>query len=57
MRVVVEEVVECEAPECDVEATEDVAGRVTDTLFIYWVCADHVGWAEEQIDAIREGAR
>lgn len=56
MKVLVEEVVECEAPDCDIEASEDVAGRVTDTLYIFWVCPSHTEWAEDRIDLLRERA-
>lgn len=53
-----EEIVDpmCEYPDCAAEPTEDVADRIGSTLYIYWVCEEHVGWAKDQLDTRREDA-
>lgn len=49
-----DDVVECEHPGCEAEVLEEVAGRdPVGTLWIYWVCPEHMDWAEDQIDQKR----
>jgi hypothetical protein len=49
-----DEQVTCEKPDCEETELEDVSQRIGDTLWIYWVCSDHVGWAEALLDAKRD---
>lgn len=50
----IDDIVTCEHPDCDVEELDEVAGRdPMGTLWIWWVCQTHIEWAEDQLEQKR----